>query len=184
MKILTVSEHWTSSGTPSWPLVFFSPALSTHKTFCRLFVCLSSPAKKQIIQKKVSQKKRKIYIRENAAVPRFRRLFTYFFLSATATKELTRMCRARISRNHESVSRRHSVQAKLERSKLRASTSLYHPKRVTDWPENNVVLEVGNKVSNVPYNFARQLNEYLPTVKQGLVWFGLVFIYLFLWWGG
>jgi hypothetical protein len=97
---------------------------------------------------------------------------------------LTRMCRARISRNHESVSRRHSVQAKLERSKLRASTSLYHPKRVTDWPENNVVLEVGNKVSNVPYNFARQLNEYLPTVKQGLVWFGLVFIYLFLWWGG
>ncbi len=57
---------------------------------------------------------------------------TYLFISATATKELTRMCRARISRNHESASRRHSVQAKLERSKLRASTSLYPTKRVTD----------------------------------------------------
>lgn len=180
MKILTVSEHWTSSGTPSWPLVFFSPALSTHKTFCRLFVCLSSPAKKQIIQKKLSQKnKNKIYIRETAAVPRFRRLLIYLFISATATKELTRMCRARISRNHESASRRHNVQAKLERSKLRASTSLYPTKRVTDWPANNVVLEVGNKVSNVPYNFPRQLNEYLPTAKTRFcfVWFLFLFIF-------
>ncbi len=179
MKILTVSEHWTSSGTPSWPLVFFSPALSTHKTFCRLFVCLSSPAKKTNYTKKsfTKNKNKNLYQRNRScsSLP----ALTYLFISATATKELTRMCRARISRNHESASRRHSVQAKLERSKLRASTSLYPTKRVTDWPANNVVLEVGNKVSNVPYNFPRQLNEYLPTAKTRFcfVWFSFLFIF-------
>lgn len=180
MKILTVSEHWTSSGTPSWPLVFFSSALSTHKTFCRLFVCLPSPAKKQIIQKKFHKIKIKIYIRETAALPRFRRLFIYLFISATAMKELTRMCRARISRNRESASRRQSVQAKLERSKLRASTSLHQTKRVTDWPENRSG-EQGFKCSlqlckTVKWNTYPQLNKVL---------FCLVFIYLFIWgWGG
>lgn len=179
MKILTVSEHWTSSGTPSWPLVFFSPALSTHKTFCRLFVCLSSPAKKTNYTKKsfTKNKNKNLYQRNRScsSLP----ALTYLFTSATATKELTRMCRARISRNHESASRRHNVQAKLERSKLRASTSLYPTKRVTDWPANNVVLEVGNKVSNVPYNFPRQLNEYLPTAKTRFcfVWFLFLFIF-------
>lgn len=162
MKILTVSEHWTSSGTPSWPLVFFSPALSTHKTFCRLFVCLSSPAKKTNYTKKsfTKNENKNLYQRNRScsSLP----ALTYLFISATATKELTRMCRARISRNHESASRRHSVQAKLERSKLRASTSLYPTKRVTDWPENNVVLEVGNKVSNVPYNFCKTV-KWIPT---------------------
>ncbi len=43
---------------------------------------------------------------------------------------------------------------------------------------------MGNKVSYVPYNFARQLNEYLPTAKQGFVLFGFYLFIYFLWGGG